>query len=170
MALYYETRKGNFALWQPGKFIKDKLPGNIETAWSDEELAARRLYRPAPAEPMPQGKLLKEQRVERIDGVVRYVEETEDAPLPTLADYSAAVQALLDGEARARDYRSIESAVSYLGSTVAEYAAEASAFLTWRDAVWQHAYTALAEVTDGTRPQPSIEAFIEELPAIVLPA
>ena len=91
-------------------------------------------------------------------------------PAPTLADYSSAVQVLLDGAAQARDYADIVSAVSYAGSGVATWAAEGAAFAAWRDAVWLAVYAALAAVEAGSRPQPSVEDLLAELPAFLPPA
>jgi hypothetical protein len=63
-----------------------------------------------------------------------------DPPEPTMADAAAAlavdVQAWLDTTAQGNGYDSLASCISYLSSTVAQYAADAAAALAWRDAVW----------------------------------
>lgn len=60
---------------------------------------------------------------------------------PTIAELAAsleqAVQAWLDQTAQANGYASMDSCVSYLGSSVAQWAADAKAGMLWRDAVWQ---------------------------------
>jgi hypothetical protein len=77
-----------------------------------------------------------------------------------------AIQAMLDGAAKARNYESSISLASYVNSTNTEWAAEAQGFVAWRDAVWATAYTILADVAGGIRPMPgSIDELIAELPA-----
>lgn len=43
------------------------------------------------------------------------------------------------------------------------------AFVAWRDAVWTYAYAELDKVLAAEREQPSVEAFIGELPVIAWP-
>lgn len=61
-------------------------------------------------------------------------------PSPTLADVAAslmpAVQAWLDQTAQANGYDSLASCISYLNSSIAQYADDAASALAWRDAVW----------------------------------
>ena len=65
-------------------------------------------------------------------------------PAPTLADAAAAltadVQAWLDATAQGNGYDSLASCISYRGSSVAQWDADATAALAWRDAVWQAAF------------------------------
>jgi hypothetical protein len=67
-----------------------------------------------------------------------------EPPAPTLADavaaLSADVQAWLDATAQANGYDSIASCISYRGSSVAQWDADASRALAWRDAVWLAAF------------------------------
>jgi hypothetical protein len=67
-----------------------------------------------------------------------------EPPLPTLADaaaaLSAAVQAWLDATAQGNGYDSLASCVSYRDSAIAQWSADASAAIEWRDAVWQAAF------------------------------
>jgi hypothetical protein len=62
-------------------------------------------------------------------------------PKPTLAQAAAAltddVQAWLDDTASQNGYDSIASCISYAGSTIAQWSADAMAASKWRDAVWQ---------------------------------
>lgn len=105
-------------------------------------------------------------------GVVTYSPLTPEqiaASAPTEQDYSNAIQARIDGVANERQYANGVALASYVNSTNSQWAAEASAFVAWRDAVWSYAYQELAKVQAGTRPQPTIEALIAELPAIVWP-
>ncbi|OWV94432.1 hypothetical protein ATY81_12570 [Rhizobium sp. R72] len=84
-------------------------------------------------------------------------------------DYQSSVQALVDQTARSRRYNNGDSLASYVASTNPAWKAEAQAFVAWRDAVWQYAYSELAKVQAGEREQPSIDDFLLELPEIVWP-
>lgn len=87
-------------------------------------------------------------------------------PKPNIEDYRAAIQAHVDATAQTKNYDSGNSLASYVASTNAQWAGEAQAFVAWRDAVWLYAYTELDKVMRGEREQPSVEAFVAELPAI----
>ena len=72
--------------------------------------------------------------------------------------------------AQSRDYSSAVSLASYTSSTKADWAAEAQAFVKWRDDVWEYVFTRLAAVESGEEEPPeSAEAFIQNLPAMVWP-
>jgi len=91
-------------------------------------------------------------------------------PVLTIDDYRLAIQAHIDATAGQRSYDSGLTCASYVGSTNPAWAAEASAFVAWRDAVWTYAYAELAKVEGGQRPQPTVETILAELPALVWPA
>lgn len=65
-------------------------------------------------------------------------------PVPTMADAAATltidVQAWLDATAGGNGYDSIASCISYRGSSIAQWNADADAALAWRDAVWQDCF------------------------------
>jgi len=65
-------------------------------------------------------------------------------PQPSLADTAAAltvdVQAWLDATAGQNGYDSLASCISYKDSAIAQWAADATAAIAWRDAVWQAAF------------------------------
>jgi hypothetical protein len=65
-------------------------------------------------------------------------------PAPTMADAAAAltvaVQYWLDATAGQNGYDSLASCISYKDSSIAQWAADAAAALSWRDAVWQAAF------------------------------
>lgn len=90
-------------------------------------------------------------------------------PPPTEADYAAAIQAHVDATAQSQDYHDGVMLASYAASTVPTWAAQAAAFVAWRDAVWAYAYEQLAAVQAELRTQPSIAEMVAELPAIVWP-
>lgn len=104
--------------------------------------------------------------------VAAYRAATEPQP-PTpdelVEQFRVAIQSHVDQTARGRLYDNGFALASYVASTNAAWAAEAQAFVGWRDAVWLHAYAELDKVEAGEREVPTIEAFIGELPAIDWP-
>ena len=57
----------------------------------------------------------------------------------------AAIDAHVEAQAVAMQYNGAAHLASYVASGVAEWAAEAQAFVAWRDAVWQAALGLLAD-------------------------
>ncbi len=93
------------------------------------------------------------------------------ASLPTLFDYQTAIVAMLDAKAQERRYDGAVSISTYVGSTNPQWAAEAMAFVAWRDAVWTYAYAEMEKVELGQRSQqPTVTEFISELPQMAWPA
>lgn len=86
--------------------------------------------------------------------------------VPPLALYQEAISNHVNAAARARRYDDAVSLASYVNSTIPQWAAEATAFVAWRDAVWAYAYAELDKVEAGQRPVPTVAEFLEELPAI----
>ncbi|WP_246680004.1 MULTISPECIES: hypothetical protein [unclassified Mesorhizobium] len=91
------------------------------------------------------------------------------APPPSMDDYSIAIQLHLDATAATRQYDSIQTAVTYRGDSNPVFAAEADALFAWRSSVWTYATEELARVMAGERTQPTVVAFIAELPEMVWP-
>jgi hypothetical protein len=88
---------------------------------------------------------------------------------PTITDYENAIQNLVDGTARERQFRDGVTLASYIGSTIPKWAAEAMAFVAWRDNVWSYAYGELGKVQAGQREQPTVEEFLAEIAPIAWP-
>jgi len=86
-----------------------------------------------------------------------------------LAQYRAAIQSMIDRTANERQYDDGNSLASYVNSTVPEWAAEAQAFVIWRDQVWTYSLAELEKVKTGQREQPSSGDFLAELPAFEWP-
>ncbi len=89
-------------------------------------------------------------------------------PPPTVADYTEAVQNLLDTTAQAKHYDNIISCCSYAGAPNA-FQAEGQAAIEWRGNVWATCYTIMAEVQAGTIPAPTIPELLAMLPDLVWP-
>jgi hypothetical protein len=88
---------------------------------------------------------------------------------PTITDYENAIQNLVDETAREKQFRDGVTLASYIGSTIPRWAAEAMAFVAWRDNVWRYSYGKLAKVQAGQRPQPTVEKFLDEIARIAWP-
>lgn len=88
----------------------------------------------------------------------------------SVAQYENAIQNLVDSTARERQFRDGVMLASYTASTKPKWAAEAQAFVAWRDNVWFYAYGQLAKVQAGQRPQPTVEQFLGEIAPIAWPA
>lgn len=102
-----------------------------------------------------------------VDGEVVVVEPS--LPPPTIIDYENAIQNLVDSTARERQFRDGVTLASYTASTKPKWAAEAQAFVAWRDNVWFYAYGELAKVQAGQRPQPTVDQFLGEIARIAWP-
>lgn len=95
------------------------------------------------------------------------VELTFEERLKALDD---AVQSALDATAKAFGYSSIDRAVSYADEpAVLKFQLEGQALRAWRSLVWAACYEILAEVQGGTRPEPTKEELLAELPLFVAP-
>lgn len=91
-------------------------------------------------------------------------------PVPTVADYTVAIQAMLDTKVLERRYYNILSACTYATSTNATFNAEGQACVSWRDAVWAKAYDVLAQVEAKTLEQPTVPELLAMLPILTWPA
>lgn len=111
-----------------------------------------------------------------IDLAVSAWDESSSAPIvevatdPTQDDYARALQSHIDAVARSHQYGSGVLLASYIASTIPAWAAEAQAFVAWRDTVWMAAYQVLAGVQSGSNPPPSMQDFIAALPVIQWPS
>lgn len=92
-------------------------------------------------------------------------------PLPVyvLEDYRGATQAHIDAVASSRNYDNGTSMAGYVNSSVPPWAAEAAAFVTWRDAVWVYIFAQLDAVLQGQRNQPTPAELVAEIEPIVWP-
>lgn len=157
--------------WHPEERIDGVLyPSNIAWLWSQAQLADIGLYKPVPADPAPEGYRVVSTSAQLVDGAPKYVHELEVEPAPTVEDYKNAIVAMLDARAQSRLYDNAVSISTYVTSTNPQWAAEASAFVAWRDAVWAYAYAELDKVMTSQREQPTVAELLDELPEMVWPA
>lgn len=98
---------------------------------------------------------------------VRKVKYDQDQEARRLFAATAAVQKMLDDEAKKKNYDDIKSAAlraGYLGP----FHDEGVAYAAWMDACWAKCYEILAEVKAG-RAEPTIPELLAEMPPLVLP-
>ena len=89
---------------------------------------------------------------------------TAAAQAQARAAIAAAIDARIEDQARALGYNSAAHLAGYAASTVPQWAAEAQAFVAWRDAVWLAAFEAeAAAVKAGAPPDPAV--VLDALPA-----
>lgn len=113
-----------------------------------------------------QGKLIQAD----VNGRPVLADPLPPTPEQVIASMTAAVQRHLDGKARERNYDGILSLCTYAASPNSKFVAEGQAGVEWRDAVWVKCYEILADVQAGTRPAPTAEQLIAELPGFTWPA
>lgn len=89
-------------------------------------------------------------------------------PLPTLADYDAALTAHLDAVAQSRNWADRVSLMARAGFA-GPWQADAVAFGTWADGCNVIGYQLLADYQAGTIPQPTIAEMLALLPEMVWP-
>lgn len=77
------------------------------------------------------------------------------------ARLATAVEAHVEAQARALGYSGAAQLASYAASTVPDWAAEARAFVAWRDAVW---LAVQAEGADTAQPLARPEDILARLP------
>ena len=91
------------------------------------------------------------------------------APEQIIAQYTGAVQQHLDNFARTRNYDGILSAATYATSQVPKFKAEGQYAVEARDATWAKCYEILAAVEAGSRPMPTLDELLAELPVLTWP-
>lgn len=79
------------------------------------------------------------------------------------------IEDLLDTTAQSKQYGSAVSISTYINSTNTKWAAEALAFVSWRDAVYAYSINIQTQVEAGLMPIPTMSEFQAGLPTIVWP-
>lgn len=90
-------------------------------------------------------------------------------PEQIIAQYTGAVQQHLDAFAQTRNYDGILSAATYATSQVPKFKAEGQYAVEARDATWAKCYEVLAAVEVGSRPMPTTDELLAELPVLTWP-
>lgn len=98
-----------------------------------------------------------------------------DSALPVVTfqsltkQFDSAVEAYLHAEAVSHGYTNIERACMY-APVPNPYEAESRSFVEWVGSVWAYCYQELQKVQAGTRPVPTVEQILSELPTRVIPS
>ena len=79
------------------------------------------------------------------------------------ASITRAIDARVEAQAKALHYNSAAHLASYAASSVPEWAAEAQAFVAWRDTVWLAVIDMLADA-EASGEQPGVEDVLAALP------
>ncbi len=151
--LYLEI-DGSFTPWTGQAIAGIIHPRQIEALWTPAELSAIGLHAPAPSDPIPEGKIVTETGVQRVGGVVKFVNELEDAPAPNpayfpLSDRQLRLGLIGAGVLPSTVRATIEAAVSD--------PMEREAMLTWfdytREIRWDHPVTQQLMAIAGFTPE-----------------
>ena len=115
--------------------------------------------------------LFLNQRVKNVEDVTKnfdvyWKKLAAQARADLITNYTVAVQNMMDRTAQTRGYDSIFTLCSYSNSTNTKFAAEATAAVKWRDAVWEKCYEIEDVVDAGTIPAPSLEELLKMMPSI----
>ncbi len=113
----------------------------------------------------PEGKLIEPDGWEVRDGAWHRRWRFDNAPLPTLEEYDAAMEDHLILERSARGYTTREPDC-YLASANPRWAQDARDWVAHRDAVMAYALTLINGVQSGTIAQPTLAEFRANLPQI----
>lgn len=79
------------------------------------------------------------------------------------------LSAFVDSVAQQKQYDDGVSCASYVTSTVVTWAAQAVAFIGWRDSVYNYAIAQELLMQSGSRTIPTFTEFLSELPVIAWP-
>lgn len=102
--------------------------------------------------------------------IITAEQKAADVQAALIEQFRAAVQAHVDATAQSKRYDSGSTLDGYVTSTNPQWAAEAQAFVPWRDRVWAYVYAQEDKVLNGLRPLPTVEELLRELPPMVWPA
>ena len=112
------------------------------------------------------------EEIEPIDGHRRFQVVAVPEPEPPTAQdiinqYDTAIENWLDSTVQQRNYKNVESCISYVGDANPKYAREAEAVKAWRSSVYTQAEVLIAQYIGGDiSAVPPIEQIIAELPQL----
>lgn len=84
-------------------------------------------------------------------------------------DFTKSLEDTINLKASEKSYNSGASCASYANSTNPQWAAEAAAFIAWRDNCYEYSYDYLEKAQNAQIANPTIEDFISGLPAMEWP-
>lgn len=92
-----------------------------------------------------------------------------DNPQRMIDSFTKALEIKIDATANEKTYATGVSCASYKDSTNTQWAAEAAAFIAWRDSAYAYAYDYLARAQAGEIQNPDQDSFIAGVPAMSWP-
>lgn len=96
--------------------------------------------------------------------------EAPTIPAPTMdeiqAQYTAALMDLINNKASERSYDNQYTIISFLSSTNATWAQEATDFNVWRDSVWVYAIQVFTDVQNEVISLPTLADFLAGVPTL----
>lgn len=95
--------------------------------------------------------------------------ETQYENTTVMNECQVLVAQKLDAVAQGKQYSTAVACASYVTSSNPQWAAEAAAFVHWRDDVFVYAINIMTQVQQGTMPCPTVQEFMDGLPVIVWP-
>ncbi len=101
--------------------------------------------------------------------VVQYVPPATVAVLPTVAEYTTALESMYDAKARERRYDSRITCALRAGYA-GPFQSEGQAFAIWMDNCNAASYVIMGAVNARTRTQPTIAELLAMMPVLVWPA
>jgi len=83
--------------------------------------------------------------------------------------FTIALEKAINDKAAEKSYSSGVSCATYKDSTNAQWAAEGTAFVAWRDNCYEYSYDYLSRAQSGEIPSPTLEDFLNGLPTMIWP-
>lgn len=93
----------------------------------------------------------------------------DSAPERMVTEFTQSLERVITEKAAEKSYSSAVSCASYKDSTNEQWAAEANAFIAWRDMCFEYAYDYQSQVQQRNIPNPNLEEFLLGLPAMQWP-
>ena len=107
-------------------------------------------------------------KIKLVNGVIVAIEPSPPTEEEIQAQLEQGIEAWMNTVVAERHYDSIDTCIArYTDSPNPKYAQEAKAVKDWNTLVWDKCWAILAEVKAGTRPIPTLEEVIAELPVLV---
>lgn len=89
-----------------------------------------------------------------------------EAAKKLITTYTQAMEAYMDAKAEEKGYDNRYTVSLRVNSPVEKFKLEGYAFMNWMDNCYALGYQILADVQNGTRPIPTVEEFLSELPEL----
>ena len=89
-----------------------------------------------------------------------------EAAKKLITTYTQAMESYMDAKAGERGYDNRYTVSLRVNSPVEKFKLEGQVFMDWMDNCYVLGYQVLADVQNGTRPIPTVEEFLSELPEL----